>query len=414
MGAPAKPLALTFGDPAGIGPEIALASWQKRHEAALPPFYLLGDAAALARRARRVGLDIPLAEVAASEAVATFDRALPVVDIGVRVTAEPGQPDASSAPAAITAITRAVADVIAGRAGAVVTNPIAKSVLYAAGLHASGPHRVPRRARIVGRRGAASGDDAVVGHAQRRAGDDPPAAARGDRGIDHRVDREDLPHHRRRTCAAALAWRGRGLRSPDSIRTPARMARSARRTRTIIAPAVAALRADGLDVRGPLPADTMFHAAARKSYDCAICMYHDQALIPIKTLAFDDGVNVTLGLPFVRTSPDHGTAFDIAGTGRANPSSLIAALKLAARMTADRAPLRHERDRRPAAAPRGDPAARAVGQKIARPEFPARSQSHRAHCARRGRHSRRRPIVEIGPGPGGSDARPARARRAGA
>jgi 4-hydroxythreonine-4-phosphate dehydrogenase len=102
---------------------------------------------------------------------------------------------------------------------------------------------------------------------------------------------------------------------------------------TIIAPAVAALRAAGLDVRGPLPADTMFHAAARKTYDCAVCMYHDQALIPLKTLAFDDGVNVTLGLPFVRTSPDHGTAFDIAGMGRANPSSLIAALKLAARMT---------------------------------------------------------------------------------
>src|SRR5262249_12657207 len=102
---------------------------------------------------------------------------------------------------------------------------------------------------------------------------------------------------------------------------------------SIIAPAVATLRAAGLDARGPMPADTMFHAAARKTYDCAICMYHDQALIPIKTVAFDDAVNVTLGLPFVRTSPDHGTAFDIAGTGRANPSSLMAALKLAARMT---------------------------------------------------------------------------------
>jgi 4-hydroxythreonine-4-phosphate dehydrogenase len=104
--------------------------------------------------------------------------------------------------------------------------------------------------------------------------------------------------------------------------------------KTIIAPAIELLRAEGLDVRGPLPADTMFHEAARKTYDCAICMYHDQALIPIKTLAFDDGVNVTLGLPFVRTSPDHGTAFDIAGTGRANPASLIAALRLADRMAA--------------------------------------------------------------------------------
>jgi len=105
----------------------------------------------------------------------------------------------------------------------------------------------------------------------------------------------------------------------------------------IVAPAVATLRAEGIDAVGPLPADTMFHAAARKKYDCAVCMYHDQALIPIKTLAFDEGVNVTLGLPFIRTSPDHGTAFNIAGTGAANPSSLIAALKLAARMAATRA-----------------------------------------------------------------------------
>jgi 4-hydroxythreonine-4-phosphate dehydrogenase len=103
---------------------------------------------------------------------------------------------------------------------------------------------------------------------------------------------------------------------------------------TIIAPAIEVLRGDGIDVRGPLPADTLFHAAARRTYDCALCMYHDQALIPIKTLAFDDAVNVTLGLPFIRTSPDHGTAFDIAGSGRANPSSLVAALRLAARMAA--------------------------------------------------------------------------------
>jgi len=102
----------------------------------------------------------------------------------------------------------------------------------------------------------------------------------------------------------------------------------------IVAPAVEILRSEGIAARGPLPADTMFHAAARNAYDCAICMYHDQALIPIKTIAFEDAVNVTLGLPFVRTSPDHGTAFDIAGTGKANPSSLVAAIRLAARMAA--------------------------------------------------------------------------------
>ena len=116
-------------------------------------------------------------------------------------------------------------------------------------------------------------------------------------------------------------------RSPGSIRMPARTARSARRTATIVAPAVAQLRAEGIDAVGPLPADTLFHERARASYDVALCMYHDQALIPIKTLAFDHAVNVTLGLPFVRTSPDHGTAFDIAGTGRADPSSLVAALR---------------------------------------------------------------------------------------
>ena len=148
---------------------------------------------------------------------------------------------------------------------------------------------------------------------------------------------------------------------------------------TVVAPAVEALRADGIDARGPLPADTMFHAAARSTYDCAVCMYHDQALIPIKTVAFDDAVNVTLGLPFIRTSPDHGTAFDIAGTGRANPASLIAALKLARGMAgcaeAD------ERDRRPPAASRGHSPARTVGTQIAGPELPARPQSHRAHRA---------------------------------
>jgi 4-hydroxythreonine-4-phosphate dehydrogenase len=104
--------------------------------------------------------------------------------------------------------------------------------------------------------------------------------------------------------------------------------------RDIVEPAIARLRAEGIDARGPYPADTMFHDRAREGYDVALAMYHDQALIPIKTLAFDDGVNVTLGLPFVRTSPDHGTAFDIAGKGVARPDSLIAALKLASRLAA--------------------------------------------------------------------------------
>ena len=175
-----------------------------------------------------------------------------------------------------------------------------------------------------------------------------------------------------------------------------------------MAPAVEMLRKEGIDARGPLPADTMFHEAARKTYDCAICMYHDQALIPIKTLAFDDGVNVTLGLPFVRTSPDHGTAFDIAGSGRANPASLIAALRLAARMAAADRP--HERDRRPAAAARGHSRALAVGAQIARPEFPARPQPHRPHRTRGGAAGRRHRRRDR-PGPRRADARAAGAGR---
>jgi 4-hydroxythreonine-4-phosphate dehydrogenase len=332
MDAPAKPLALTLGEPAGIGPEIALASWLKRREAALPPFYILGDAAALARRAKRVGLDVPLAEVDAAQAVAAFDRALPVVDIGVSATAEPGKPDASSAPSAITAITRAVADVAAGRAGAVVTNPIAKSVLYAAGF------KHPGHTEFLAELAASGG---TAPHPVMMLWSETLAVVPVTIHLSLRAAITALTTELIvKTCQITAA----DLRTRFGIARP-RLALTGlnphagedgslgSEDQTIIAPAVAALRAAGLDVRGPLPADTMFHAAARKTYDCAVCMYHDQALIPLKTLAFDDGVNVTLGLPFVRTSPDHGTAFDIAGMGRANPSSLIAALKLAARMT---------------------------------------------------------------------------------
>ncbi len=331
-GPPATPLALTLGEAAGIGPDIALASWLKRQQAALPPFYLLGDAAALARRAERLGVVVPLANVAPAEAVATFDRALPVVDIGVNATAEPGRPNASSAPAAITAIKRAVADVAAGRASAVVTNPIAKNVLYAAGF------RHPGHTEFLAELAASAG---TVPHPVMMLWSETLAVVPVTIHLPLRQAitalTSDLIVKTCEITAADLKARF-GLARPRlavSGLNPHAVEDGTLGTedQAIIAPAVAKLRASGLDVRGPLSADTMFHAAARKTYDCAVCMYHDQALIPIKTLAFDDGVNVTLGLPFVRTSPDHGTAFDIAGTGRANPSSLIAALKLAARMT---------------------------------------------------------------------------------
>ncbi|MDQ8729885.1 4-hydroxythreonine-4-phosphate dehydrogenase PdxA [Bradyrhizobium sp. LHD-71] len=333
-----KPLALTLGEPAGVGPDIALVAWTQRKELKLPPFYLTGDRRFLDSRAARLGLTVPTASVAVADAVGTFAKALPVVDIGVAATAEPGIPDQSSATAAITSIRHAVDDVRAGRASAVVTNPIAKSVLYRAGfehpghteflaeLAASGAQPAPRPVMMLW-----SATLAVI----------PVTIHVPLREALTRLTTQDIIE----TCSIAADELKRrfGLSNPriaiSGLNPHAGEDGSlGKEDGEIVAPAVAALRQSGIDARGPLPADTMFHEAARKTYDCAVCMYHDQALIPIKTLAFDDAVNVTLGLPFIRTSPDHGTAFDIAGTGRAKPSSLIAALHLAARMAAQPAP----------------------------------------------------------------------------
>ena len=329
----AKPLALTSGEPAGIGPDITLEAWLRRSELKLPPFYLLGDLDLLRDRAKTLGLDVELADVGVEDALATFADALPVVATGSVATARPGQPDGTSAEAAIASIRRAVDDVVAGRAGAVVTNPIAKSVLTRAGfshpghteflaeLAATGGH-TPQPVMLLWSRALA-----VV----------PVTIHLPLRDAITRLSR-DLIVTTVRIVAADLKSRF-GLARPRLVLSGLNPHAGEDGTLgseelTIVTPAIDVLRDEGIDVRGPLPADTMFHDAARDTYDCAICMYHDQALIPIKTLAFDDAVNVTLGLPFIRTSPDHGTAFDIAGTGRANPSSLIAALRLAARMAA--------------------------------------------------------------------------------
>ncbi|MDB5618966.1 4-hydroxythreonine-4-phosphate dehydrogenase PdxA [Tardiphaga sp.] len=329
----ATPLALTLGEPAGIGPDVAIAAWRRRHELDLPPFYLLGDRDCIQARAKLLGIDLPIADATPESTAAAFADAFPVVSTGHNVTAQPGRPDASSAPAAITSIRQAVADVEAGRASAVVTNPIAKSVLYRAGfLH---PGHTEFLAELAARNGKTpmpvmllwSPTLAVV-----------PVTIH----VSLRDAIEQLTSHLITATARVVVA---DMKTRFGIRRP-RLAVSGLNPhagedgtmgdeeQTIIAQAITVLRNEGIDVTGPLPADTMFHPAARAKYDCAICMYHDQALIPIKTIAFDDGVNVTLGLPFIRTSPDHGTAFGIAGTGTANPSSLIAALKLAARMAA--------------------------------------------------------------------------------
>jgi 4-hydroxythreonine-4-phosphate dehydrogenase len=334
-----RSLALTLGEPAGIGPELTLLAWKRRDAFGLPPFYVVADADFLAGLAHRLQLAVPIAAVSPAEAASAFARALPVVDLGLPITAAPGRPDATSGPAAIASIRTAVGDVLAQRALAVVTNPVAKTVLYRSGFAEPGHTEylaklteeatgVPVQAVMM----LWSPDLAVV----------PVTIHLPLREVPERLTIDLIVNTGRITA--------RGLRDRFGVGRP-RLAVAGLNPHageagalggedhSIVAPAVAQLRAEGIEARGPIAANTLFHRAARATYDAALCMYHDQALIPIKTLAFDHAVNVTLGLPFVRTSPDHGTAFDIAGSGRADPSSLAAALRLAGRLaTVGRAP----------------------------------------------------------------------------
>jgi 4-hydroxythreonine-4-phosphate dehydrogenase len=326
-------LAVTLGEPAGIGPDIALAAWSRRTELDLPPFYLLADPRFIARRAAALRLDVPIAVGEPGNATAAFRQALPIFDVGVTVSAAPGRPDDSSAGAAIESIRRAAEQVVGGEAAAMVTNPVAKAVLYRSGF--AEPGHTEYLAKLAQELTGAACHPVMMLWA-------PELAVVP---VTIHLPLRDVP---KRLTVELLMETGRivarDLRARFAISKP-RIAIAGLNPHageegamgdediTIVAPAVARLVAEGIDARGPLPADTLFHAAARATYDVALCMYHDQALIPIKTLAFDHAVNVTLGLPFVRTSPDHGTAFDIAGSGRADPSSFIAALQLAAHLS---------------------------------------------------------------------------------
>ncbi len=336
------PLALTMGEPAGIGGEIALKAWLRRREAALPPFLVIDDPRRLAAIARALELPVEIDSIAdAAEAAAVFARALPVLPVDLPVPAIPGHADPANAGAVIAAIDRAVDLAMAGAAAAMVTNPIHKATLYDAGFrypghteyiaarcHAAAPvmllaieglRVVPATIHAALAQAIASLDTATIVTAARVTA----AALRRDFAVPHpRLAVAGLNPH---------AGEGGAL---------------GREEIEIIAPAVARLREEGIDAVGPLPPDTMFHAGARSRYDAAICMYHDQALIPLKTLDFDHGVNVTLGLPIVRTSPDHGTAFNIAGRGAARPDSLIAALRLARSIADNRRAAEPEAGRR--------------------------------------------------------------------
>jgi len=326
-------LALTMGEPAGIGGEIALKAWLRRRDG-VPCFYSIDDAERLAALARGLGWVAKVCPIDRPEdAAAAFPEGLPVLPVGGRTRAEPGRPDPADAPLVIGAIERAVADVRAGRAAALVTNPINKDALYRAGFRH--PGHTEFLAELAG-----TGEAPVMMLACPELRVVPITIHLPLRRAIEALSRSAILHAGRVTHAALV--RDFGVTAPvlafAGLNPHAGEAGGlGREDIEIIAPAIAQLRADGIDARGPLSADTMFHAEARRGYDAALCMYHDQALIPIKTIDFDGGVNVTLGLPFVRTSPDHGTAFAIAGQGVAREHSLVAALRLAAQMAARRA-----------------------------------------------------------------------------
>lgn len=327
------PIALTMGEPAGIGGEIVLKAWRDR-AVGVPPFFLIDSPSRLRQLAADLSLAVPVQAISKpASAAACFETALPVLASSHDVKARAGKPDTSTAATVIESIERAVKLAQSGDASALVTNPIQKSVLTAAGF--AHPGHTEFLAALAGSR-----TEAVMMLACRKLRVVPVtihvALAEAARTLTG-----DKIIYCGRVTAAALA-RDFGIAKPrlafaglnPHVGEKGGMGRE---EIDIIEPALSQLRAEGIDARGPLPADTMFHSVARKTYDAAICMYHDQALIPIKTIDFEGGVNTTLGLPFVRTSPDHGTALDIAGQGVASATSLIAALQLAAEMTENRA-----------------------------------------------------------------------------
>lgn len=327
-----RPLALTQGDPAGIGPDLAISTWKKRNELGLHPFIYIGDPAALVARARLLGQTVPIIETDAQSAWKHFSQALPVLPVPIGSVIEPGRAHVAGARSTINAIETAVSLTLQGITAAVVTNPIAKSVLYEAGF------KFPGHTEFLAD---------LAAHATGKACT-PVMMLAGPKlcaiPVTIHIPLVEVPRRLTaemiiETCTIAYS----DMRYRFNISSP-RIAVAGLNPHAgedgtmgtedieVIAPAIEALRAQGINAFGPLPADTMFHDEARARYDVAVCMYHDQALIPAKALGFDDSVNVTLGLPFIRTSPDHGTAFSLAGKGVARDSSLIAALRLASRL----------------------------------------------------------------------------------
>lgn len=326
------PLAVSLGDPAGIGPELIVRSWLRRSEG-LAPIAVMGGASVLAAAAARIGVDCPVSVVdTIEEALAVCADALPV--FGARDGAyTPGKPSPDGARLALTSLESAIEQAISGRASGVMTAPIAKSLLAAEGFAHPGQTEFCAAACDIAESETVM---MLAGPSLRTV----PVTIHCALADVPRLLTTGLIVSQARVTDAALT-RDFGIGSPRIAITglnphAGEDGRMGDEEARIIAPAIAALRGENIDATGPHPADAIFTPRARNGYDAVICMYHDQALVPLKALDFDEGVNITLGLPIVRTSPDHGTAFDIAGMGVANESATMAALKLAGEIAARR------------------------------------------------------------------------------
>jgi 4-hydroxythreonine-4-phosphate dehydrogenase len=317
------PIAVAMGDPAGIGPEVVAKAWALRELHDLPPFFAVGDVRAIEKvwggKVERVSAPI--------DAAALFATALPVLSIQDAGSINPGHPDVDGARCALHALELAVGLTRSGAAGALVTGPISKAQLYHIGF------TDPGQTEFVAERCGISRENTVMmlaGPTLRVV----PVTTHVPLAEVSALLTVDLIVAKARVTARGLT-RNFGIEHPRLALAgfnphAGEQGSMGREEIDILIPAIEALRDEGMDIVGPLAADTMFHPRARARYDAALCCYHDQALIPLKTLHFDDGVNITLGLPIVRTSPDHGTAFDIAGKDMAQPGATIAAIRLAA------------------------------------------------------------------------------------
>lgn len=328
-----KLLALTMGEPGGIGPELALSAWRLSQNQRDYRFAVYADINLMQKRAQLSGINVPVLQSTLASAADNFSNGLPVIPLETAVRDDVGNASPHNAAAVIEAIIKAVEAVQTGKASAVVTNPIHKTSLRQAGFewpgHTEFLEELSFRHNGIKSRAVmmlASDELKVVPvtiHIPLK--DVPQSLTFGN--ITETIEVAHLALQEKfKIISPRLVVTGLNPHAGEN-------GTMGREDIDIIAPAVSALNTRGYRIHGPLPADTLFHPRARETYDAVIAMYHDQALLPIKTIAFDSAVNITLGLPFIRTSPDHGTALDIAGTGKARPDSLLAALKMAAQLS---------------------------------------------------------------------------------